>query len=70
MSDNTSQSLGKLVSQLAATHVDLWHEEDKARLPDDATIAKAKRRIDTLNQTRNDLIEKIEECFLSQGSKG
>lgn len=61
---------GALVSRLAAAHVDLWHEEDKARLPDDHTVAAAKRRIDQLNQTRNDLIEKIDECFLKSQPKG
>jgi hypothetical protein len=62
--------LGALVGRLAATHVDLWHEEDKARLSDDHVIAAAKRRIDKLNQTRNDLIEKIDECFLKSQPKG
>lgn len=63
-------TLGRLVSQLAATHVDLWHEEDKARESQDAVVAAAKRRIDKLNQTRNDLIEKIDECFLRVQPKG
>lgn len=65
MSDAGKHELGKLVSELARTHVELWHEEDNARVPDDAQVAKAKRRIDQLNQQRNDFIEKIDECFAS-----
>jgi len=70
MTSNTSTPLGDLISRLAATHVELWHEEDNARVPDDATVAQAKRKIDKLNQTRNDLIEKIDECFLRSQPKG
>ena len=65
-----NKKLGELVSRLAATHVELWHEEDKARLPDDPVVVQAKRRIDKLNQTRNDLIEKIDECFTKSSDVG
>lgn len=70
MKKDPSKGLGNLVSRLAATHVELWHEEDKARVPEDASVAAAKRRIDQLNQTRTDLIEKIDECFLASQPKG
>jgi hypothetical protein len=45
---------------------DLWHEEDKAREPgaSDACIAQVKHNIDTLNQTRNDLVETIDRALL------
>jgi len=41
---------------------ELWHEEDKARVPEvsDAEIVRVKRAIDGLNQRRNDLVEKMD----------
>lgn len=44
----------------------LWHVEDTARRRDvdDAVIADCKRRIDALNQERNDDMEKVDACLL------
>ncbi|PID57252.1 hypothetical protein CSB45_08480 [candidate division KSB3 bacterium] len=58
------KSLGTIISRLAQTNIALWHEEDKARLEDDHIVARAKRRIDTLNQQRNDLIEQVDELII------
>ncbi|MBF0279815.1 MAG: DUF4254 domain-containing protein [SAR324 cluster bacterium] len=48
------------------TNYMLWHQEDLAR-DDEATdqqIAAVKRRIDQLNQQRNNLIEELDEAIL------
>lgn len=47
---------------------ELWHEEDKARVPEaaDAEIARVKRAIDVLNQRRNDLVEKMDMWLIER----
>ena len=57
----------QLVCQQHEQNYRLWHEEDVARSPEasDATIAGVKRRIDALNQRRNDLIERIDDSLIA-----
>jgi hypothetical protein len=47
---------------------ELWHEEDKARVPGvaDAEVVRVKHAIDGLNQRRNDLVEKMDLWLMAR----
>ena len=59
------KKLGEAVSELAFRNIKLWHCEDEVRRTDlaDVEIVKIKRRIDTTNQERNDLMDKVDEIL-------
>jgi hypothetical protein len=59
--------LDDFVMGLHAANFALWHVEDEARRidVDDAVIADCKRRIDALNQTRNDRIEAVDAWLMA-----
>ncbi|MGO9435771.1 MAG: DUF4254 domain-containing protein, partial [Terracidiphilus sp.] len=64
-SDAESDFLAGVARQHRA-NFDLWHIEDEARTPGatDAALADVKRRIDTTNQLRNDLAEKLDRKLM------
>ena len=61
----TLENLRNLVLREHLCNFKLWHVEDQARRRDvpEAFIADCKRRIDLLNQQRNDSIEAVDACF-------
>ena len=69
-SSDAIKALGEAVSELAYRNIKLWHLEDEVRRTDlpDAEIVQTKRKIDTTNQERNNLMDKVDE-ILSQHSK-
>jgi hypothetical protein len=67
-SSDSIQKLGEAVSELAFRNIKLWHCEDEVRRTDlaDSEIVKIKRRIDTTNQERNDLMDKVDQILQTQ----
>jgi hypothetical protein len=57
-----------VIEELHGANFELWHQEDKARdvHSGDAAIAAAKRAIDSINQRRNDQIERCDEVLLEE----
>ncbi len=60
-----AKRLGEAMSGLAQKNLELWHLEDEARRKDVELdyIGGIKRKIDLINQQRNDFIDKIDELF-------
>jgi hypothetical protein len=67
-SSDSIKKLGEAVSELAFRNIKLWHCEDEVRRTDlaDSEIVKIKRRIDTTNQERNNLMDKVDEILQAQ----
>lgn len=65
------RDLGQVVSELALRNIKLWHLEDEARRTDlpDSAIVQTKRMIDTTNQERNDLMDKVDEILFHFSSE-
>tara|TARA_B100000686_G_C16763270_1_gene960124 strand:+ start:1719 stop:2204 length:486 start_codon:yes stop_codon:yes gene_type:complete len=62
--------LGAVISELSIRNIRLWHLEDEVRRKDipDAQVASCKRQIDTQNQERNDLMDKVDQ-ILEDGTR-
>ena len=60
--------LGAAITGLVERNIRLWHLEDEVRRPDiaDSRVADCKRQIDTNNQERNDLIDKVDQILESK----
>jgi hypothetical protein len=66
--EGSADGLMALATAQHRANFELWHEEDKARVPDvaDAEIVRVKHAIDRLNQRRNDLVEKMDLWFMDR----
>jgi len=64
--------MGEAVSGLTQKNLELWHLEDEARRTDVNLeyIGEIKRKIDPVNQQRNDFIDKIDELFAKAVQSG
>jgi hypothetical protein len=56
-----------LVASHHQANFKLWHVEDEARIPaaTDSELANVKRRVDSLNQERNDLAEELDRTLVA-----
>ena len=59
------KTIARAIEKLGQANIALWQLEDEARREDVdmAYIGKIKRKIDHVNQRRNDLIDRIDELF-------
>lgn len=66
--EGEAANLQAAVERQHYANFELWHEEDKARMPgaQDFEIATVKRNIDRINQRRNDLMEIIDGLALGE----
>jgi hypothetical protein len=66
--ETSADGLMALATGQHRANFELWHEEDKARVPEvpDAEIVRVKRAIDSLNQRRNDLVEKMDMWLIDR----
>jgi hypothetical protein len=66
--DNPYQEVLEIVCRQHQQNFLLWHQEDIARSPDvsDSDLSGVKRSIDKLNQQRNDLIERVDDCLIRE----
>ncbi|MES2220782.1 MAG: DUF4254 domain-containing protein [Acidobacteriota bacterium] len=65
---NETEAISRAIEELHRANFELWHQEDLARdvQSGDAVIAAAKRKIDSINQRRNDQIERCDELLLAE----
>ncbi|MFH1459050.1 MAG: DUF4254 domain-containing protein [Candidatus Omnitrophota bacterium] len=60
-----NEKLSQAIEGLSRKNIELWHLEDEARRTDRplSYIGEIKKKIDPINQQRNDFIDKIDELM-------